>query len=201
MYAIFELHSSYQPSLIRHSSFHMKPWLATLQPTCDQGSSINHRQRSNTADGIGTRPKTKKTNSKFAYIYKLLAQPHKPHPFCSAAPIASSTRIQYAISTAKEPEKVQLVRLTSFSKKSQWSRRHRSNKATKHSKKMSQVCREDKTRIAFHLFLCKHFENFHHSCELIHEVQVPQTIADLYQQKDHQVSCRDNQRQLDHNKQ
>ena len=52
----------------------------------------------------------------------------------------------------------------------------------KHSKKMLQVFRVDKTRTTFHLLLYKLIEDFH--CELIHEVQALQTVADLYQQKD-----------------
>ena len=45
-------------------------------------------------------------------------------------------------------------------------------------RKMSpQVFREDKTRTAFHLFLCKLFEDSCHGCKLIYEVQVLQTIA------------------------
>ena len=45
--------------------------------------------------------------------------------------------------------------------------------------------REDKTRTTFHLLLCKLYEDFHHSCELIHEVQAPRTVADLYKRKGH----------------
>ena len=63
--------SSYQPSPTRHSSFHMEAWLATLQPTCNHGSPINHRQRSNTADGIGTRPRTKKNSIVLLMFTKL----------------------------------------------------------------------------------------------------------------------------------
>ena len=59
-------------------------------------------------------------------------------------------------------------------------------KMLKQSKKMSlSVFRANKTRTAFHLLLCKLFEDFRHGCELFHEVQAPQTVADLYQQKDH----------------
>ena len=32
--------------------------------------------------------------------------------------------------------------------------------------------------------LCKVFEDIRHGYELIHVVQAPQTVADLYQQKD-----------------
>ena len=41
------------------------------------------------------------------------------------------------------------------------------------------------------LLLRKVFEDFPHGCELIHEVRAPQTVADLYQQKDN-PSCKDN---------
>ena len=61
MHAIFELDNSYQPSLTSHTASHTKVWLVILQPTCDHGSPINHRQRSNTTDGIGTTPKTRHT--------------------------------------------------------------------------------------------------------------------------------------------
>ena len=48
------------------------------------------------------------------------------------------------------------------------------------TKKMLQVFRVDKTRTAFHVLFYKLFEDFCHGCELIHKVQAPQTIADLY---------------------
>ena len=41
--------------------------------------------------------------------------------------------------------------------------------------------------------LCKLLEDYCHGCKLIHEVQNPQIIANLYQQIDH-LSCRDNYR-------
>ena len=52
----------------------------------------------------------------FAYACKLLTESHMPNLFCSAAPIASSTHIWYAIDS--KTERVWLVRLTYLSDKS-----------------------------------------------------------------------------------
>ena len=62
-------------------------------------------------------------------------------------------------------------------------------KAPKQQRTQNVVSLRDKTRTVFHLLLCKLFEDFRHGSELIHEVRAPQTVADLYQQKDY-PSCK-----------
>ena len=129
--------------------------------------------------------------------------------------VASNTHIRYAISLATEMERVWLVRLTCLSdnqrshklgryqprKRSlKWSRRHQSNEAIKES---VIVCKSsEKTKQEHPSIGCCANSSKTSTCELIHEVQAPQAVADFYQQKDH-LSYRktgDWMKQLDHNK-
>ena len=87
--------------------------------------------------------------------------------------------------------------LKTMSKMVQKTAKQWSNEALKQN-----VIREDKTKTAFHRLLCNLFEELCHGCELIHEVQAPQAVADLYQQKTilSAGTTRDWTKQLDHNK-
>ena len=121
--------------------------------------------------------------SAFAYAYQLLSYSHKADPFCFVVPIASSIQnvadrnrsgLQNNLSF-KKVGKMSASTTSETVQKSQTLKQQR-NTVLILQKKQTKPCRTH-----FNLLLCKVFEDIRHGYELIHVVQAPQTVADLYQ--------------------
>ena len=109
--------------------------------------------------------------------------------------IASSICTQYTFSTNMEMESVWLAIITCLADKSNKvevgkisvlkTMSETVQKTLKQQENVVISLQMDKTRTAFHLLLCKIFEDLRHGYKLIHKVQFSLTVAGLYQQKDH----------------